>query len=199
MKKTQLPSNYSKHKSGDISRQFLIKNFYNILIRTIKPLEPKTILDVGCGEGFTLQKLKENKIGVLLKGIDKSDISIDIGRKMFPDLDLKTGDIYKLSYNKNSFDLVVCSEVLEHLKSPIIALEELKRVSKQYLLLTVPNEPFYRISRFLRGINVANFGDHPEHINHWGMISFKNLIKSARLKITTINYPFPWIMILAEK
>ncbi|MCL5439121.1 MAG: class I SAM-dependent methyltransferase [Patescibacteria group bacterium] len=199
MKKSQLPSNFIKHTNSDISRKFFINNFYKILVKTIKPLNPKTILDVGCGEGFTLQKLKDNKIGEKLEGVDNSNLAISIGQKMFSDLSLKISDINHLPYNNNSFDLVVCSEVLEHLENPTKALAEIKRISKKYILLTVPNEPFYRISRFLRGINILNFGDHPEHINQWGIFSFKNFLINTNLKIKTINYPFPWITVLAEK
>lgn len=199
MKKMQIPTNYKKHTSSDPSRKFFMNRFYKLLIRVLKPLPIQSVLDAGCGEGFTLEKLEENNIGKILEGIDNAKEAILIGKKQFPRLTLKIGSIYDLPCNDNSFDLVICSEVLEHLDNPQKALQEIIRVSKKYLLLSVPNEPFYRGSRFLRGVEMKKFGDHPEHINHWTAFSFPKFVASEELLIKKKHFPFPWILLLAEK
>lgn len=157
------------------------------------------ILDAGCGEGFTLNKLFQNKIGSKLEGIDFSKDAISLGKKIHPHLSLRQGDIYKLPYKDNSFDLVLSTEVLEHLKEPEKALKEIIRVSKKYILLSVPNEPFFRLSNFLRGKNITRWGDDIDHINHWNPKSFQEFIKREKVKIIKIKKPFPWTMILVEK
>ncbi|MDO8639379.1 MAG: class I SAM-dependent methyltransferase, partial [bacterium] len=144
-------SNFEKHASKNPLQKLLIGNFYETLILLSKNLKAKTILDAGCGEGFTLQKFYEAKIGEYLEGIEYSESAIEISKKIHPLLKIKKGDIYKLPYKENFFDLIICSEVLEHLDDPKKALNELKRVSKKYLLLSVPNEPLFTIQRFLRG------------------------------------------------
>lgn len=199
MAKTQATSNFLKHTSKNPVQQLLINNFYQILIRIIKPIKAKTILDVGCGEGFSLNKLHENNIGEKLEGIDYSKEAVLIGKKLFPRLLLKTGSIYDLPYKNNYFDLVLCTEVLEHLDNPKKALHEIIRVSKRYAIISVPNEPFFMMSNFLRGKNVIRFGNDPEHIQHWTVFSLRRFLKKENIKIKAVKLPFPWIMALVEK
>ena len=199
MSKTQLPSNFRKHTHKNPIQQLLINNFYKTLINVIKPLKAKTILDVGCGEGFSLNKLNENNIGEKLEGIDYSKEAISIGKKLFPNLLLKQGSIYDLPYKDNTFDLVLCTEVLEHLENPKKGLQEILRMSKKYILVSVPNEPFFMMSNFLRGKNVMRFGNDSEHINHWTIFSFQKFLKSKNIRINKLKLPFPWILVLGEK
>lgn len=199
MSRIQLSSNYLKHTNKNPLQQYLINNFYKTLIRLAKLLKLETILDAGCGEGFSLSKLSEYKIGTKLEGVDDSRIALSLGKKLFPSLNLKYGSIHNLPYANNSFDLVVCTEVLEHLKSPDNAITEALRVSKKYAIFSVPNEPFFMLCNFLRGKNLSRWGNDPEHINHWTVFSFQSLLKKEDIKIKTIELPFPWIMALVEK
>ena len=192
-------SNFQKHTSKNPIQQFLINNFNNTLIKAITPLHVKNVLDAGCGEGFSLYKLSEYNIGEKLEGIDYSKEAISIGKKLFPNLSLKQGSIYNLPCKDNTFDLVLSTEVLEHLENPKKALQEILRVSKKYILVSVPNEPFFMMSNFLRGKNVMKFGNDPEHIQHWTIFSFLKLMKEHEIQIKTVKLPFPWIMILVEK
>lgn len=199
MNKTQLPSNFTKHTHKNPIQRLLINNFYRTLIQVIKPLKIKAILDVGCGEGFSLNKMNENNIGEKLEGIDYSKEAISLGKNLFPHLSLKTGSIYDLPYKNNSFDLVLCTEVLEHLDNSQKGLEEVVRVSKKYILASVPNEPFFMLSNLLRGKNITRFGNDPEHIQHWTIFSFQKFLKSENIKINKLKLPFPWLLVLAEK
>ncbi|MBI2028478.1 MAG: methyltransferase domain-containing protein [Candidatus Levybacteria bacterium] len=199
MDKTQLPTNYIKHTSKNPLQKYLIDNFYSSLVSLIKPLNPKTVLDAGCGEGFTMNNLIKNNIGENVEGIEFSEETITIGKKLFPDLKIKRGSIYSIPYPNNFFDLVVCTEVLEHLDSPQRALKEILRISTKDVVISVPNEPFFMLSNFLRGKNISRLGNDPGHINHWTIISFINLLKKHGLKIKKIKLPFPWIIILGEK
>lgn len=194
-----ITTNYQKHVNTNPLQHFLINNFYRELIHTIKPLKPKRILDVGCGEGFTLIKLKHAKVGKRLEGIDNSDEALKIGKKIYPQLDIKKGEVYKLPYKNNSFDLLTCTEVLEHLREPEKALSELKRVTNKYMLLSVPNEPFFILANLLRGKYLRTFGNHPDHINHWTALSFKKFLRKNGLKISGAKFPFPWTLVLARK
>lgn len=188
-------SNFEKHTSKNPLKKILIRNFENNLIDLIAPLNPKKILDAGCGEGFTLAKLFERKIGDELEGIDYSKDAIRIGKKNHPNLNLKTGNIYSLSYRNNQFDLVICTEVLEHLEKPAIALSEVERVSSKYILFTVPNEPWWMLFNFTKWGRQKEIG----HINHWTSSQFKKMLERNGLKVQSVKLPFPWTMVLAKK
>lgn len=185
--------NYQKHKSKNPLKKLFIKNFFNTIYKELKPLKIESVLDVGCGEGFTLKRLKAKKIGKVFKGVDLEKEAIRLGRRENPKLDLNIGDIYNLKFKDNSFDLVISTEVLEHLEKPSIALKELARVSKKYILLSVPNEPLFLLS------NYTQWGKDIGHINKWTSRRFKKFIKSSGLKIVAAKTPFPWTLIICKK
>lgn len=199
MTKNPLPANFIKHTSKNPIQKFLIKNFYISLISLVKPLKAESILDAGCGEGFTMNKLKENGIGKKIEGIEYSKEAIVFGKKLFPDLIIKQGSVYDLPYKDNFFDLVICTEVLEHLENPNKALKEMLRVSRKYLIISVPNEPFFMLSNFLRGKNLSRLGNDTEHINHWNLLSLRRYLSQNKVVVKKIRLPFPWITVLGEK
>lgn len=199
MTKTSLPANFVKHTSRNPIQKLLIKNFYSSLISLAKPLKAESILDAGCGEGFTMEKFYKNGVGKKIEGIEYAKDAIAFGKKLFPDLTFTQGSVYELPHKSNSFDLVICTEVLEHLEKPAKALGEMLRVSKKYLIISVPNEPFFMLSNFLRGKNLARFGNDEGHINHWSPLSFKKYLEKNGLKIEKVRLPFPWITIIGTK
>ncbi len=195
----QLPTNFVKHTSKNPIQKFLINNFYSSLISLAKPLKAETILDAGCGEGFPMDKLSKNRVGKKIEGVEYSKDSLSFGKKLFPNLTFREGSVYELPYKNNSFDLVICTEVLEHLKEPAKALKEILRVSKKYLIISVPNEPLFMISNLLRGKNLSRLGNDVGHINHWNPLSFKKYLKQNGVKTKEVRLPFPWTTILGEK
>ena len=108
---------------------------------------PKTILDVGCGRGFYLKIFSLLDGPNTIIGIDKNREYLSQARSLTRQdkrVKIKRGSIYKLPFLDGSFDIVVCSEVLEHLTDEKTALKELYRVTKPdgMLLITVPNSNF---------------------------------------------------------
>lgn len=194
--------NYKKHKHRNPIQRLLLWNFFRNLLGLIKDREVESILDVGCGEGFTLHRLKEKGIGKKLEGLEYLQTAIDLGKELYPDIKITQGSIYNLPYEDNSFDLVLCTEVLEHLEEPEIALKELVRVSKKYLAISVPNEPFFMFAQMVRGKNWSRLGNDIEHINHWTMFGFPKFVKRSaggKIKILARRFPFAWTMLFLEK
>ncbi len=195
----KVTDNYKKHTHTNPLQRLLLENFFKTLVSIIRPLSVRSILDVGCGEGFTLNRLQQENIGEKLEGVDFLKTAIQLGEKQYPQLTLKEGSIYDLQYKNNSFDLVFCTEVLEHLEDPQKALKELVRVSKKYLLLSVPNEPWFMLSNFLRGKNWSRWGNDIEHINHWSSSRFEQFVSAFGLHAVVKKHPFPWTMLLMKK
>ena len=193
------PTNYQKHQTTNRIQRFLIDRFNRRLIEYIHLCgDVRNILDVGCGEGFSLSLIQKSGVTARLAGIDASVESLALGKKEFPQLDLRRGDIYALSAKSNSYDVVLCTEVLEHLENPDKAIEELKRVSGKYVIVSVPHEPWFMIANFLRGKYLSRWGNHPEHINHWSKQGIVNLLASHGYQILRSANPFAWTIILAK-
>lgn len=190
--------NYKKHTTQNPAQKFLINNFLKTFLNEAKKLSLQSILDVGCGEGFTLEKLRENKIGKELTGIDFSKSAIEIGKNLHPDLSLKLGTIYHIPFKPNSFDLIICSEVLEHLKYPEKALQELVRVTKKNCIISVPNEPWFMLANLLRGKNLSRWGNDIEHIQHWSKRGISAIVEKY-FAVTVVKNPFPWTLLVAKK
>jgi len=109
----------------------IVKNF---------PERVKIMLDAGCGTGiysFALAEKVDN-----INSVDLSSEKISDARKIniFNNIDFSEGDLCKLNFEKNHFEVVICSDVLEHIKNDEKAFSELSRVLKSggTLLLTVP-------------------------------------------------------------
>lgn len=91
----------------------------------------KKILDVGCASGWFLSEIYKAYPSADCYGIDIYDKAIKHGKKIYPHLKLSLADAYKLPYKDNFFDVVVCTEVLEHVDNSQAVLTEIKRVIKK--------------------------------------------------------------------
>lgn len=190
-------TNQQKHESWNPLRKMFLKPFQRRFLRIVDGLKVESILEVGAGEGFVMDLLHRRMPLVKLRGLDVQPEFVAEGKRLFPQLDLQIGDIYHLPEADKSWDLVIASEVLEHLEDPDRALEELKRVSKKYVLLSVPSEPWFRGLNFARGKHWKRLGNHPEHINTWTKSSFTSLVGN-NLTVEKVITAFPWTILLAR-
>ena len=194
----EVTDNYKKHTHRNPLQRKLLAIFYKNVFDLLETVRVERIVDVGAGEGFTLHKLQEQKIGKKLEGIEYQKRAIALGKKQYPDIVVKQGSIYELPYTDSSVDLVLCTEVLEHMENPEKALKELVRISKKYLLLSVPNEPFFMLAQLLRGKNWSRWGNDIEHINHWTFFGFQKFV-GTYARIIAVRIPFFWTILLVEK
>jgi ubiquinone/menaquinone biosynthesis C-methylase UbiE len=96
------------------------------------------VLDVGCGEGRHIFGILNEFEDVHCYGLDQDIPSLDKckeGLEFFKELDpndtiFMQGSVYQLPFEKNFFDLIICSEVLEHLDDYHAAIDEIHRVLK---------------------------------------------------------------------
>jgi ubiquinone/menaquinone biosynthesis C-methylase UbiE len=101
------------------------------------------VLEIGCGAGLFCFDLAQTAGRVV--GIDISEVVLDFARRVQAHLQcenvgLQHGDAEQLPFPDREFDLIVCSEVLEHLLDPAGALREMRRVLKDTgtVILTTP-------------------------------------------------------------
>lgn len=107
-------------------------------------------------------------------------------------------DLHHLPFPDNTFPLVICLEVLEHLPDSTVGLRELARVSSEYILMSVPHEPFFRGANFLRGKHLQGLGNDPEHLHNYSGRSFRRMAGSV-VDIVWHGYSFPWQIALTRK
>lgn len=176
-----------------------IKNFMNKFTDIFSKNSYESILDIGCGEGAVLNYLnKKFKLPSDCHGIDLSEKEIEMAKKNIPFCTFKTGSIYELPYENNRFDLVICTEVLEHLENPLKAMEEISRVASNFVILSVPREPLWRILNLMRLKYVNDLGNTPDHRNHWSTKEFKKFVNS-RFSVEDVKQPIPWTIVLGKK
>ncbi|MBN2215650.1 MAG: class I SAM-dependent methyltransferase [Bacteroidales bacterium] len=107
------------------SLKYIINNLHS---------ESKTVLDVGCGNGYLLKELK--KAGYQAAGVDVFDSMEDPGFEY-----IKAG-AEKLPFSDSSFDTVISTHTLEHIIDIRKAAEELKRVAAKQVISVVPCQRF---------------------------------------------------------
>ena len=119
-----------------------------------------------------------------------------IGRGLSPLL-FETRNIYDLEAARDSADLVVCCEVLEHLEDPVAGLEALQRVVGRHLIVSVPKEPLWCALNLARGKYIAHLGNTPGHIQQWSKGGFVKLV-SQYFDVIEVHSPLPWTMLLCK-
>ena len=170
--------------------------FIQNVLKTLKELNPKSILDIGCGTGYIIKKIK-NSLDVEIVGCDINTNRLSIASKVFG-RKLVTADITKLPFKNSSFDAVIAVEILEHLNDIDAAISEIKRVSKNYVIITVPNEPFFKLANFLRGKNIKTFGNTPDHIHLFNKHSLEKALSKHFSNVQVKNNAIFWIMAISE-
>ena len=155
-------------------------------------------LEVGCGEGVSTERIRTAlPPGALLHGSDVNRERIALARARNPDVPIIEESIYNLSRPDRSYDLVFCLEVLEHLDDPEAALAEVCRVSRRWVITSVPREPVWRMLNLARLKYVGGLGNTPGHINHWSRGGFTGFV-GKRIDVRKRFSPFPWTMIVGE-
>lgn len=191
---------FDKYGSRNPIVKWMMNGFTASLSEFVAQANPKTIHEVGCGEGYWV--CKWTKAGMAARGSDFSAQVIDLAKKnavsqgIAPEL-FQTGSIYDLEFPRDAADLVVCCEVFEHLENPLEGLEALSKVVKGHLILSVPREPLWRFLNMARGKYLSNFGNTPGHIQHWSKKGFVAMV-SKRFDILGLRSPLPWTMLLCR-
>jgi methionine biosynthesis protein MetW len=141
------------------------------------------ILDVGCGNGWQASFfLKGNEVFGL--DISESNVSQACSRGIIARKhDIET----PFPFQVGSFDLVVCSEVLEHLFNPENILKEIVRVLKPggAVIISVPNlfSLGNRMSLLYgKKCTLIEYPYNQEHIRHYSIKRLKNILGSFGLK-----------------
>lgn len=148
-------------------------------------LDPGPILDAGASDGLFLSELGATTgigMNLLSQCVDKIKANGFIGIQ---------GSIEKIPFDSKSMDYVLCCETLEHVQNPIQAINELVRICRKKIFVTIPYLPKTRISAR------ATSGPIPEgHLFEFNPEDFRKIIDHTNVRITYSDFihvfPEPW-------
>jgi 2-polyprenyl-3-methyl-5-hydroxy-6-metoxy-1,4-benzoquinol methylase len=169
-----------------------------LIARAIRNLNdiPMSVIDAGCGLGMNVVALKEVLPGARITGIDFSSVAIEGARQRFPEFEWKQVDLNNPP-DLQPVDLVVCTEVIEHMESPESLVISLRKLVKPngYLVLTtqagkvhstevaVGHLRHFTLEELTRIVSAAGFDTN--ETAQWGWPGYLCLKKLANLRPQT--------------
>ena len=142
------------------------------------------ILDVGCAAGHYYNSVKRVGENVNYYGIDATKAYIEFARDYFkdnPNANFERGDIFNLNdKHKEAFDIVYCCNVILHLPSFQVPIENLLKVSKKYVFVRTLLSNKTHLSKFLYSDQFDSEGTPLDYVhqNTYSFDLFKSHIES---------------------
>ncbi|PRR80947.1 class I SAM-dependent methyltransferase [Clostridium vincentii] len=139
-----------------------VKVMYDEIIRRVNDINPKSLLDVGCGTGNILLKLCGNK-NIKLYGLDLSEKMIETAEnKLNGRAELKVGDAEFMPWQENSFEVIICNASFHHYPNPEKVLLEMKRLLKENgkVVIGDPTAPLILRQAMNLFCKISNNGDY---------------------------------------
>ena len=159
------------------------------------------LLDVGCGEGYTLAFFREH--GWSVKGIDFSAAGVESKNPGCMDA-LVTGDIFKLLEaeisNGEAYDVVWLQNVLEHVIDPLVLLTSIRALVSPngVAVVTVPNDcsVTQRAALDCKHIDKAFWVAPPDHLTYFDYNSLSSISKATGWGCLEIlgDFPIDWFL-----
>ncbi|MEM2292966.1 MAG: methyltransferase domain-containing protein [Nitrososphaerota archaeon] len=150
---------------------------YPIIVKLVG--RNKRVLDVGCGEGILSMLLQ--RLGNVVIGIDLSEEAVKLSRNNGIEAYICDIENEDLPFDKK-FDVIILSEVLEHVVFPKEVIRKLKNNldEKGYFVITFPNIGFYvyRLQLLLGRFPKQGLYDQDEHLHYWALPDFLLFLKN---------------------
>lgn len=121
----------SRDRETDLNRACV-----EAIIGTIKDTD-RSLLDLGCGNGFLLWRVCQERPGLKLAGVDVKPPAARDG------FEFVEANIEALPFPDRSFDVITMNHVLEHLLNPEAVLREIRRVARRAFIIVTPRQRYY--------------------------------------------------------
>ena len=167
----------SFHRSLERITEARHKFFYKTIFEHTKLKKNPIVLDAGCGDGTNL--ISMNTIpGLIVCGIDYNPLRITRAKNKLQETSIIQGDLLKLPFKEQTFDVILLNHVLEHIPEDSVVLHELNRSLKQdgLLIVGVPNEGCIlgQLRNKIIQRNILKTTDHVHFYTEQYMISLLN-------------------------
>jgi len=190
---------YDKYGSRNPVVRGLMGRFERALGELWTCAAPRSLLDVGCGEGVLTQRWAQALGDGRVVGLDLPDerLRAEWGRRRAPNLEFRAGRAERLPFPDGDFELVTAIEVLEHVGDPARVLAEMARVAAHWLLVSAPREPLWRALNVGRGAYVRDLGNTPGHLHHFTRRALLRLTADHG-EVVGVRSPLPWTILLVD-
>lgn len=118
-----------------------------LIVKYLKNLDFKTVLEIGSGQPYLPQDISKHH-DFEFTGTDISKALVEENRKEFPLYHFEVLDIVNEAL-PNQYDLILASEVLEHVSDIQKSLENIAKMAQRYVLITVPSSKVYPIDKMI--------------------------------------------------
>lgn len=157
---------------------------HRLMLRMLKPLRGKLLLDIGCGSGASLVPFLE--AGLNVTGLEPSRYMLDIAsKKLGHRAELYPGVAEDLPFEDNSFHYACLIKTLEFVENPFKAIEEACRVARDRVFIGFINRHSFMASGMrIKRLFIKNIYSEARFFSIWEL---KSLIRSA-----AGNMPVSW-------
>jgi hypothetical protein len=147
-----------------------------LIVQMLRELDFADCLDTGCAQPFLLQEVMR-RYGVAGFGCDISDRVMAENRRILPEAEFCVVDLTNEVWpNGRVFDLVICSEVLEHIPRWREAVANLAMMARRHLLITVPSGPLRKMDQLVG------------HHQHFAGAELRHAIEGCGLTVRRTRY-----------
>jgi 2-polyprenyl-3-methyl-5-hydroxy-6-metoxy-1,4-benzoquinol methylase len=190
---------FDKYGSSNPVVRRLVNGFTAAVDELLSIAAPGSVLDVGCGEGVLTHRWAQRLPSARFTGLDLPDLRLETqwSKRRVPNLKFVTGTGDSLPFSGDEFDLVAAIEALEHVSDPAGMLDQMARVARRHLLVSVPREPLWRALNLARGAYATRLGNTPGHLNHWSKRGLIRLVDGYG-EIVEVRSPLPWTVALVR-
>lgn len=187
LKKIWLQVSPDYYEKG-IKRNLWQNIWHNSKWRIIKKLIQKNatrVLDVGCASGWLTSRIAHVLPRAKVVGVDISPKMITYAKVAHPEVNFICADAHKLPFPNKSFDLIVCTETLEHVVDPLKVLKEIRRClsNKGIVIISMDSGSFlFRFIWFFWLKTKGRVWNHA-HLHKFNRHKLQKLFKKAGFKI----------------
>lgn len=175
----------------------LYKEYFDTIIKIIltHKKKPQSLLDVGCGVGIFLKKVKE--IGWNAIGVDMSSSAVQYARNH--GLVVRVGKIEELKFKSGSFDVITLFQTIEHIEDPLKILNKVYSLLRKggILMITTPSEESFMarvLGKFWFGYRNI---EHLFFFNKQSLTVMQKKVGFKKIIIHTENsriFSLPWVL-----
>lgn len=178
------PDYYEEGIAKNLFQRFWHTRKWRVIKEMIKGTSSR-VLDIGCASGWLTARVTQILPEAEVTGLDISQKMIKYAKTKHPEIVFICADAHKLPFPDESFDLIICTETLEHVVDPLRVLMEIRRClspNGQAVISMDTGNILFNLAWFFWTRTKGKVWQEA-HLHKFDMDKLKKLFKKARFKI----------------